>query len=90
MIVLLLGFSVMPVCYADINVKAIAWMCGNCHGAVEAANTLPSLTGLSGQDIQEKLLAFKYDKRLASIMPRIAKGYTDAELQAVAQYLGKK
>jgi cytochrome c553 len=35
------------------------------------------------------LLDFKYDKQVATLMPRIAKGYNDQELEALADYLGK-
>jgi len=36
------------------------------------------------------LLDFKYDRKPATLMPRLVKGYSDAELQAVAEYLGKR
>lgn len=75
--------------FADINPQSIAFNCRNCH-AQQAAETQPAnLEQLSAAEILTTLLAFKYDKKSATLMPRIAKGYSDAELSAVADFLGK-
>ncbi len=80
---------ISPVVFADINPQSIAFNCRNCH-AQQASDTQPaSLVQISAAEIRETLLAFKYDKKAATLMPRIAKGYSDAELSAVADFLGK-
>jgi cytochrome c553 len=40
--------------------------------------------------LQQALLDFKYDKTNATLMPRIAKAYSDAEISAVAAYLSQQ
>lgn len=73
--------------HAELDAQAIALNCRNCHAAAESA--IPSLAPLSAQRIRQMLLDFKYDRKTATLMPRIAKGYSDEELKAVADYLGR-
>lgn len=73
---------------AEIDARTIAFNCRNCHG--DTATSIPSLQSLSRQQIQQALLDFKYDKKPATLMPRLAKGYSDAELAAVADYLSRQ
>lgn len=76
-----------PTLLADIQGKIIAYNCYSCHG--------DQLTALYPTQIPSKiqltktLLAFKYDKKKATIMNRISKGYSDRELESVATYLSK-
>ncbi len=74
--------------HAELDAQAIALNCRNCHASSESA--IPSLEPLSAQQISQMLLDFKYDRKLATLMPRIAKGYSDEELKAVADYLGRR
>jgi len=74
---------------ADINAQSIAMNCRNCHSQTISDPKLSSLQRLSASEIRSLLLDFKYDKNTATLMPRIAKGYSDAELNAVADYLGQ-
>jgi cytochrome subunit of sulfide dehydrogenase len=53
---------------------------GKSNGAI------PSLYGMSAKQLESALLAFKSGKRNGTIMNRIAKGYTDNEIAAVAEY----
>jgi len=86
---LLAGWLVIASCYADINVQTMAYMCRNCHEPASTDPVVPALDSLTALQIQKMLLDFKYDKQVATLMPRIAKGYNDQELQALADYLGK-
>ena len=74
---------------ADINPQSIAFNCRNCHSQQVQGTQPVSLEQFSVGEIRENLLNFKYDKKSATLMPRIAKGYSDAELSAVAEFLGK-
>jgi len=87
---LLAGFPWALHVQADTDAQAIAFNCLNCHAPQSAEPHLPALEQLSAQAIQQKLLDFKYRQTAATLMPRIAKGYSDAELQAVADYLGQR
>ena len=74
---------------AENSAAAIAYNCRNCHSPDAEALALTSLADLSAAQIKQKLLGFKYDRSPATLMPRLAKGYSDVELSAVAAYLGK-
>lgn len=74
--------------HADAGAQSIALNCRNCH-AVEASE-IPSLQQLSAEQMRQMLLDFKYGRKAATLMPRIAKGYSDEELKAVADYLGRR
>lgn len=64
--------------------------CAGCHGTDGAGGTaIPPLKGRDVNYMTEALLAYKDGSRPGSIMPRIAKGYTEEELKAVAEYFAK-
>lgn len=81
-----------PVCHAELNPQAIAFNCLNCHAAEPESGSaeIPSLIGLSAAQLTQALLDFKYEKKSATLMPRLVKGYSDAELAAVASYLSRR
>lgn len=81
-------FLIAP-CSADVEAQAIALNCVSCHSQTKERldSLIPGFDGVSLQQLQQALLDFKYDRRQASLMPRIAKGYSDEELISVAAYL---
>ncbi|WP_196436722.1 c-type cytochrome [Methylomonas sp. LL1] len=85
-----LTFIVFPV-LAEVDARLIAMNCMNCHQADSPADakSIPSLTALSERQLLQVLLDFKYDKKPATLMPRIAKGFSDSELAALASYLSR-
>jgi cytochrome c553 len=78
--------------HAEIDAQVIAFNCLNCHAKdpFYADSAIPPLKNLSKQQIQQALLDFKYDRKPATLMPRLAKGYSDEELAAVAEYLSRR
>lgn len=81
-------FLVSPVFAAEVSGQVISFSCSGCHGT-DGLLVKPGMAKLKSQaagKLEESLLGFKYDKKPASIMGRITKGYTDKELKAVAQY----
>ena len=70
---------------AEVSPQLIAYNCFSCHGDKLVKNEL-SLP-YSKNKLLRILLSFKYDKKAESVMNRIAKGYTDAQLKAVASHL---
>lgn len=62
--------------------------CLGCHGA--APTTLPSLSGLSARDIETAMNDYRSGAREATLMNRIAKGFTPDESRAIAQWLAAK
>lgn len=83
-----IGMLVAGSCLAEFDAQAIALNCRNCHAA--DSSEIPSLQNLSSEQLGRMLLDYKYDKLPATLMPRIAKGYGDDELKAVADYLGRR
>ncbi|MSO91096.1 MAG: c-type cytochrome [Acetobacteraceae bacterium] len=61
--------------------------CVGCHGQAGAGSQpIPPLAGRPKADIEASMQAFRKNERPASIMGRIARGYTDAEIAAVAAF----
>lgn len=89
--VALAASTLNAIAHAEIDARAIAFNCRNCHteSSLDSKSSIPSLNDLSAQRIRQALLDFKYDKKPATLMPRLAKGYSDAELAAVAEYLSR-
>ena len=69
------------------HVRLLASNCANCHGTDgRSQGGTPALTGQPKAKLLETMQEFKAGKRPATIMHQIAKGYTDAELDALAGY----
>jgi sulfide dehydrogenase cytochrome subunit len=66
----------------------LANACAGCHGTYGASAGLstPSLAGQSKKAFLESMKDFKAGKRPATVMGRLAKGYSDAEIEAMADF----
>ena len=66
--------------------------CSGCHAASTRVETpVPPLKGRSQADIADAMLDYKSGKRAGTIMDRIAKGFSDEEIRAIAAwYAGQK
>ena len=79
--------------YSDsLNQAAmLANTCAGCHGP--EGNSLgpatPNISGLSKLFIMDAMEAFKEDDRNATIMSRIAKGYSEQQIELIAQYFSQ-
>ena len=63
--------------------------CYSCHGTDgRSPGSIPSLTGKNAEQALLVLKEFKSGRLAATVMTRHAKGYTDAELEALANYIG--
>lgn len=72
---------------ADAGGQIIAAQCNGCHGFEgKSVGDAPSLHGRSAALMARAMKDFKSDARQATIMNRIAKGYSDAEIQNLAEY----
>ena len=47
---------------------------------------MPPLAGRPAADITSQMIAFKYGQRPGTIMDRIAKGFSDEEIRAIAAW----
>ena len=78
---------VSPAAAADITPTILASACTICHGPDGASPaTMPSIGGLEASVLATKLRDFKSGAQEATVMNRIAKGYSDSEIDALAKY----
>jgi cytochrome c553 len=65
----------------------VAASCSGCHPARPGVQSaVPRLTGRNPADIVAQMRAFRSGQRAATVMDRIAKGYSDAEVEAIAAW----
>ena len=65
--------------------------CSGCHAAsARVDTTVPRLAGRSAADIVAQMQAFKTGQKQSTVMDRIAKGFTDAEGQAIADWYAQR
>jgi sulfide dehydrogenase cytochrome subunit len=66
--------------------------CAGCHGTngASAGGPMPSIAGLSKRYISQALNDYKSGKRPSTIMGRIARGYSDLEIEAIASHLSSQ
>lgn len=71
---------------APIPGSVLAATCSGCHGpAGRSVAEIPPINGRTEQQLLSALLDFKNDRRPATMMNRHAKGFSDAELAAIAR-----
>lgn len=74
---------------AKLHLRSLAATCANCHGTDGHAvpgESMVHLAGLGKAYIVEQLTAFRDGKRPATVMHQLSKGYTDAQIDAIAGY----
>jgi cytochrome c553 len=66
----------------------MAATCSSCHGTngVSVGGAIAGLAGLNRDYFIIQMKSFKEGKREATLMHQIAKGYSDAEVTAMADY----
>ncbi|MEJ0071528.1 MAG: c-type cytochrome [Pseudomonadota bacterium] len=88
---LLLATAPAPLARAEApDVTVLASSCATCHGpALEGAGAVPGLKGRRSADLATTLRAFQTGERPATIMTRLSKGWSEAEIDALAAKLGE-
>lgn len=67
--------------------RVLANTCFSCHGTDgKSVGGMPTIAGKTEAFIIEQLLAFKADQNRPTVMNRISKGFTEAEIKALAKY----
>lgn len=77
----------------DLYKRGLAATCANCHGTDGKGvidGGVPLINTLTSEQMLTQLKAFKSGAREGTIMPQLAKGYTDEQLETIANQLGKK
>ena len=64
-----------------------ALACAGCHGPVRAGSPVPPIHGRSAAEIVAAMQDYRAGRRSATVMDRIAKGFSDDEVEAMAAWL---
>jgi sulfide dehydrogenase cytochrome subunit len=65
--------------------------CAACHGTDgRSPGEIPSINGKSAEFLSQALHDFRDGKRPATVMGRHASGYTDDEIELIADYFSKR
>ena len=81
-----LTFAADVTSYPNLG-RDIAANCANCHGTDgRSRGAIPSLAGQDAQSIVQRMKEFRDGRRAATVMQQLAKGYTDAQIEAAAAY----
>ena len=71
------------------NGRALAATCSACHGTdgkAVAGSGMVALAGLPKEQVAAQLRAFRDGSRASTVMQQIAKGYSEAQIDAIAAY----
>lgn len=77
---------------APVTPVMLSYACAGCHGT-SGASVGPSMPALAGQSkiaIVESMKGFKTGERPSTVMGRLAKGYTDADFEAMGDFFAKQ
>ena len=72
---------------SDLQARSIAASCSACHGT--NGNAAPGMVALAGYprgDMVKAMADFKSGARPATLMHQLAKGYSEAQIEALASY----
>ena len=80
-----------PVFAASPESPPGASSCSGCHAARAGVETpVPPLGGRNAAEMTAQMQAFKSGQQKATVMDRIAKGFSDAEIQAIAAWYAQQ
>ncbi len=77
---------------APPTAEMISFACAGCHGTNggSAGMSMPSLASQSKTAIVDAMKKFKSGERPSTVMGRLAKGYTDADFDAMGNFFSKQ
>jgi len=67
--------------------QLLASQCAQCHGTSGAGPGFDKIAGKPADDLYGDLIDMKYSTQIESIMDRQARGYTDAQLYELSDFL---
>jgi cytochrome c553 len=72
--------------------RSLTATCASCHGTEgrSATKEVASLAGLPKEHIMNSMKAFRDGSRPATVMHQIAKGYSDQQIELMADYFSRR
>lgn len=67
--------------------RLLASQCAQCHGTNGGGPGFDNIAGKPANDLYGDLIEMKYSTQIESIMDRQARGYTDAQLYELSDFL---
>ena len=64
--------------------------CSGCHRPAGAGGAVPAINGRPAAEIVAAMQAYRADERSPTVMNRIAKGFSDDEVRAIAVWLAEQ
>lgn len=82
----------LPLMAAPASGQALAFTCAGCHGTdgSSVGPSSPSIAGMDPDVFIDTMQAYKQDKHNTTIMKRIARGYSDEQIKAMAWFFAKQ
>jgi len=77
---------------APVSGELLAFQCAGCHGfnGHSVGPATPSLAGFPKEYFVETMMAYKEGERYATIMDRVARGYTREQFEAMADFFAEQ
>jgi sulfide dehydrogenase cytochrome subunit len=77
---------------ADPTGQALAFTCAGCHGTdgSSVGPSSPSIARMDPEVFIDAMEAYQHDERNSTIMNRIAKGYNEEQIKAMAWFFAKQ
>lgn len=83
----MLLLATAPAMAGDVDAAMVSNTCAGCHGTYGASvGAAPVIAGMSESYLKSAMMDYKDGSRYSTIMGRIARGYTDAEIDAMAEF----
>lgn len=73
---------------SERGVRDMAANCAPCHAKAAPGSSIRGLAGR--EDVAPVLRAFREGRRESTVMQQIAKGYTDAEIEALGAWFARQ
>lgn len=85
LVVVAAAFASPPARAADMEILAAS--CSGCHTSADGlTTTIPRIRGLPQVVFMQAMQGFRTGQRPATVMDRIAKGFTEDEIRQLAEY----
>lgn len=76
---------------AEVSTEVLAAGCAACHGPEgRSPGAIPGIAGMPYDKLADSLKAFQAGTAESTVMTRLTKGFSDAELERLARYFAER